>query len=170
MSVEKGIIEFLLLDQFFTKTFQLLLDFPSNNILHDIVLKIYMIVCELEEDALCEILLDSNLLDKIGEIWKLFCDNNSEPLSSSQNLISQFSKRISTSQIIIKDNNGNRNRHYCFFGHIGILTNLLSEIATDMEGINEIVAVSNLWKTYVEPNIDSYNLMMMDVTTTSNIS
>jgi hypothetical protein len=155
--VEQGIIEFLAIEHFFNKAIDLFFDFPKNNILHDLVLKLFMIVCGLEEDMLCEIALECNLLDKIGSVWEKFCYSN-ENIAYDGLGRQAFEKAVSSSRLV----QGKSVSYCCFFGHIGILSNLLCE-SMYKEGLKEVVEVSPLWKSFVDPNIEIYNLMMMEV-------
>lgn len=151
--MEPGVIDFLSYEQFFAKLFNLIYEFPANNVVHDIVLKFFIIVCQQVEDVVCEIFLDCDLLNKIGSIWKTFCANRSK---------NEFSKSNSSARVI---NDSGELVYWSFFGHVGILTNLICEIMNDKPGLKEITEVSDIWKLHVEPNLDMYNMMMIDVTT-----
>lgn len=154
IGVEGGIIEFLAMERFFNNAIDLLFDFPTNNVLHDLVLKLFIIVCGLDEDMLCEIVLECNLLDKVGSVWQKFCAST-ESLSSNVQARGKFAKAVASSCLGPKS-------YCCYFGHIGILSNLLCE-AMEKEGMKEVVEVSPLWKAYAEPNLEMYNMMMMEV-------
>jgi hypothetical protein len=103
-------------------------------------------------DALCEIVLECNLLEKIGSVWQKFYQS-ADSLDGQARVA--FAKAVASSCVAPKF-------YCCYFGHVGILSNLLCE-AMEKEGMKEVVEVSPLWKAFAEPNLETYNLMMMEV-------
>jgi hypothetical protein len=144
----------------------MMFDYPTNNILHDIVLNLFLLLCEQDdEDVLMDIFVNSDLLEKIGSIWSKFCADavatlhdegtNSPPDAGKPKPNIYSWPNIETEE--------GKSAFWCFFGHVAILSNMIAEIC-DKPALNELIDVSELWKKYTEPNLDSYNLLMVEAT------
>jgi hypothetical protein len=143
----------------------MMFDYPTNNILHDIVLNLFLLLCEQDdEDVLMDIFVNSDLLEKIGSIWSKFCaetfavenEANGTEQSQKKAKLNIYSwPNITTAE--------GKQTFWCFFGHVAILSTMISEIC-DKPSLNELVDVSEMWKKYTEPNLDAYNMLMVEST------
>src|SRR5690348_11333333 len=97
--------------------------YPMNNILHDIILNFFLLLCEQEEDVLMEIFVNSDILQKIGSIWKKF--NLGSTIPKNNNLYSWP-----------KINEKGKETFWCFFGHVAILTNMIFDSIEEKPGLN----------------------------------
>lgn len=130
----------------------MLFDFPTNNIVHDIILNFFLLLCEQEEDVLMDIFVNTDLLQKIGSIWQKFTNNH----EINCNKLYAWPK--------VKNDEG-KDTFWCFFGHVAILTNMIIESVEEKPSLNELIEISEEWKQYTEPYLDEYNLLMVESTT-----
>lgn len=139
-------------------------DYPTNNILHDIVLNLFMLLCDQDdEDVLMDIFVNSDLLEKIGAIWSKFCSDAAAALHGEASAPNANPKKLNVYSwpSIVTDEG--KSTFWCFFGHVAILSNMIAEIC-DKPALNELIDVSEMWKKYTEPNLDAYNLLMVEAT------
>jgi hypothetical protein len=114
------------------------MEFPLNNVLHDIILNFFCLLFEQEKEVIKEVVFAYCLLEKVGNLWVT--------RKNAINLIS--SSRA-------KRDKGIQNYEHCF-GHVAILTNLLLSFSTSTKMYNELMERKE-WKESIELSLECYN-------------
>src|ERR1700744_6554441 len=94
------------------------MEYPFNNILHDIILNFYCLLFEQDKEVIKEVFFGYGLLEKVGAIWVL-----------RKNAINLLTTRASKA---------NQNYEHCF-GHIAILTNMLLSYSISTKMNSELI-------------------------------
>jgi hypothetical protein len=133
---EPDICTILIESEFYVSLLELVLRHPTNSVLHDIFLQFYLLLCSRDEDEICEVFTQTGLIDRIASLWEAYVKNNRATVPPES-----------------------------YFGHFAILATAITDASEKFASVTSILCRSSKWNTYTAPNIDQYNLEMINVTT-----
>jgi len=118
--------------------------FSTNNILHEIILQMLLLLCMGDVDDMMGVLVSTNLCDRLGEIWSLFGNS--------------IFKDSNSHQLIPALNIGqNGDRYFSYFGHVAIISNMIVDLSEERPCVLELIEVSEKWKDGIQTKLDEYN-------------
>eukprot|EP01126_Amoeba_proteus_P060453 TRINITY_DN7995_c0_g1_i1.p1 TRINITY_DN7995_c0_g1~~TRINITY_DN7995_c0_g1_i1.p1 ORF type:complete len:224 (-),score=39.46 TRINITY_DN7995_c0_g1_i1:100-771(-) len=141
---------------FYGLIFELFFEHPTNNILHDYLLQFFLLLCTRDQDEVMEVMLQTNLLDRIGQVWsgiKTSDHNYHKTLFEGSKLTPSMSSALL---------HGHKNCGVVsYFGHLVILANMIDDSSEgkDWDGFQELVQTSEKWKVFVQEVLEKYNLL-----------
>lgn len=133
---EPDICTILIECRFYASLLDLVLRHPTNSILHDIFLQFFLLICSRDEDEICEVFHQTGLIEHTSALWEAYVKND---------------------RTIVPPES--------YFGHFAILATAVIDASEKFTSVAEIMGNSAKWHTYTAPNIDEYNLQMINVTT-----
>jgi len=128
---------------FYLLAFEMLFTYPTNDVLHDVVLQLFLMLCTRQEDEMMEVFVQTNILDKIGQVWDCFSGSSGD-----------YQKNLSSGKYYREKGTP---QHCSYFAHLAILANMIDDLTEEHECLKELISVSDRWQNFTKTGLPGYN-------------